>query len=126
MTTITLEVPDELAAQFKIDAAHWPEFVRNAVEAKLTEQFQHPTGSTRPPIHHEIIAFLASRPAPEQIISFKISDTAQEWLEELLDKNGETELTPEERTELDQYLQFSHVMILLKASAHLVVNERSE
>ena len=126
MTTITLEVPDELAAQFKIDAAHWPDFVRDAVEAKLTEQIQHPTGSTCPPIHHEIIDFLASRPTPEQIISFKISDAAQERLEELLDKNGETELTPEERTELDQYLQFSHVMILLKASAHRVINGRSE
>ena len=127
MTTITLEVPDDLAAQFKIDPALLPEFVREAVEAKLTRLSQSSTSTASPqPIHQEIIDFLASSPTLEQIINFKISDPAQERLEDLLDGNGEAELTPKERVELDKYLQYRHVMILLKASARRVVNARPE
>ncbi|MEJ7710277.1 MAG: hypothetical protein WKF84_10525 [Pyrinomonadaceae bacterium] len=77
-------------------------------------------------IHQEMIDLLASRPALEQIVDFKISDPAQRRLEELLDKNREAELTPEERAEMDKYLQYRHVMILLKASARRVVNARPE
>ncbi len=113
MTTITLEVPDELAAQFKIDPALLPEFVREAVAAKLTRLSQSSTGIASPqPVHQEIINFLASSPTLEQVIAFKLSDAAQERLEDLLDRNGEAELTPKERLELDKYLQYRHVMIL--------------
>lgn len=127
MTTITLEVPDELAAQFKIDPALLPEFVREAVAAKLTRLSQSSTRTASPqPIHQEVTDFLASSPTLEQIINFKISDPAQERLEGMLDKNCEAELTPKERVELDKYLQYRHVMILLKASARRVLNARPE
>ena len=123
MTTITLEVPDDLAAQLKIDAVLLPEFVREAVEAKLAKQFEASTSeSSGRPIHQEIIDFLTSGPTPEQIIDFKISESAQKRLEDLLDKNREAELTREERAEMDQYLQFSHAMILLKASSRRVIS----
>src|SRR5258708_3245802 len=125
MTTITLEVPDDLAAQFKLDATHWAEFVRKAVAAKLSEQSEPVTGSTPRSIYQEITDFLASCPTPEQIADFKISDQAQERLEELLDKIREGELTPAETAELDQYLQYSHTMVLLKASAHRVIDDRN-
>ena len=127
MTTITLEVPDELAAEFKIDPASLPEFVREAVAARLAQLSQSATDTASvQPIHQEIIDFLAASPTLEQIIDFKISDSAQERLEDLLDKNREAELTPEERAELDKYLQYRHAMILLKASARRVVNARPE
>ena len=123
MTTITLEVPDELAAQLKIDAALLPEFVREAVEAKLAKQFQSSTGeSSVRPIHQEIIDFLAAGPTAGEIIDFKISESAQQRLEDLLDKNREAELTPEEKAEVDQYLEYRQMMILLKASARRVVS----
>ncbi len=125
MTTITLEVPDELAAEFKIDPAHLPEFVREAVAAKLATLPQSSTGTALvQSLPQGIIDFLASSPTLEQIINFKISDPAQERLEVLLDKNGEAELTPDEKVELDKYLQYRHVMILLKASARRAVNAR--
>lgn len=116
-----------LAAQLKIDAAQSPEFVREAIEAKLAEQFHDSTGtSSVRPIYQEIIDFLASGPPTGQIIDFKISESAQERLEELLDKNREAELIPEENAELDKYLDYRHGMILLKASARRVVSARPE
>ncbi|MGH9835768.1 MAG: hypothetical protein ACREBD_17495 [Blastocatellia bacterium] len=74
------------------------------------------------PIYQEIINFLAASPTLEQVVDFKISEAAQERLEDLLDKNREGELTEEERTELDRYFQYRHVMILLKASARRAIN----
>jgi hypothetical protein len=37
------------------------------------------------PIHQEMIDFLAASPTSEQMIDFKISDAAQERLEDLLE-----------------------------------------
>ena len=123
MTTITLEVPDELAAQLRIDAALLPELVREAIEAKLGKHFATSSdGSSRGRIYQEIIDFLVSRPSARQLLDFKISESAQERLEDLLEKNREAELTPEERAEVDQYLEYRRVMILLKASARRVVS----
>lgn len=124
MTTITLEVPDELAARLKINGANLPEFVREAIEAKLAKRFESSTSeSPSRPIHQEIIDFLASAPTAAQIVDFKISESAQEQLEDLLDKNREAGLTPEEKAEMDQYLEYRHVMTLLKASARRVLSE---
>ena len=123
MTTITVEVPDELAAQLNIDAALLPKFVREAIEAKLAKQSESSAGeASRRPLYQEIVDFLASGPTAEQIVDFKISESAQERLEDLLERNRESELAPEETTEMDRYLQFSHAMILLKASSRRVLS----
>jgi hypothetical protein len=68
------------------------------------------------PIYREITEFLSNSPATE-IIAFKISPPAQERLEELLYKNREEVLNPEERAELDTYLQLSEWISILKARA---------
>ncbi|MGH9839392.1 MAG: hypothetical protein ACREEM_11475 [Blastocatellia bacterium] len=90
MTTITLEMPDELAAQFKIEPAHLPALIREAVEARLSKPARTSASSeAAPSLYQEIINFLTSSPALEQVADFKISAPAQERLEELLDKNRE-------------------------------------
>lgn len=122
MATITLEVPDELAAQFKLESAALSALLRETLTAKLSQ----PPNKTKPrqPLHHEVIDFLSSSPSLEQIVQFKISASAQERLEALLDKNREEQLSAEEQTELDQYLQYRHVLILLKASARRAIAAR--
>lgn len=127
MTTITLEVPDELASQFKIEPVHLPALIREAVEARLSKLTRASAGKeSSPSIHQEILQFLTSPPTLEQIADFKISAPAQERLEELLDKNREEGLTPEEKIEMEKYLHFRHVMILLKASARRVLNQQPQ
>ena len=122
MTTITLEVPDDLATQFKLEPTVLSALLRETITARLSNLRHEAT--TRKPLHQELIAFLSSSPSLEQIVRFKISASAQERLEALLDKNREEQLTAPEQTELDQYLQYRHVLILLKASARRAIAAR--
>jgi len=118
MTTITLEIPDELTTQFRIDPTALSALIREAVAAKSAKLVPPANGEhAAPPLYQEMIDFLASSPTTEQLVAFKISASAQERLEELLDKNREEGLRPEERAELDTYLHLSDLMTRLKARA---------
>ncbi|MGE0883397.1 MAG: hypothetical protein AB7P14_07635 [Blastocatellales bacterium] len=119
MTTITLEVPDELAAQVVALGGRLPDLLSKVLKSEPTAKIEQGNGAkSRVPLYREITDFLATNPSPEQIVAFKISGEAQQQLEELLDKNREEELTAEETAELDAYLQARDLMILLKAIAH--------
>jgi hypothetical protein len=103
MTTITLEVPDELAAQFKIAPAALSALIREAVAAKAARLSpRNQEEESAQPVFQEIIDLLASGPTADRLIRFKLSDTAQERLEDLLDRNREDELTTEERVDNSQ------------------------
>ncbi len=65
----------------------------------------------------EISDFLVTGPGLEQIIAFQPSDMLNQRLHDLLDKNREDHLAPEEQTELDTFLQINHLFIILKAKA---------
>lgn len=93
--------------------------------AKLSSHQQQFEGGETRPLADELIALLNSVPSLEQIIQFKIPSAAQERLEDLLDKNREAQLTAAEQHELDQYLQYRHVLIVLKASARSALAARS-
>jgi hypothetical protein len=116
MTTITIEVPDDLAAQ--LDPNTLSDMLREMVARKTTGLESSDQDSQQSsPIYREITEFLSSSPTVEQIIAFKISPTAQERLEDLLHKNHEEAFSPEERAELDTYLQLSEWISILKARA---------
>lgn len=113
MTTITLEVPDELAAQVVALGGRLPDLLARVLKPEPTVK----NGLASSPLYREITDFLATDPSPEKIAGFKISAAAQNRLEDLLDKNQEEGLTAKETAELDAYLQARDLMILLKADA---------
>lgn len=118
MTTITLEVPDELATQFKVDPDTLTLLIREAISAKFSKlQTADEQEEAEPSVYIELIEFLSSSPTTEQIVKFKISPDAQERLEDLLYKNREAVLSQSEKTELETYLQLSHLVTRLKARA---------
>ena len=116
MTTITLEVPDSLAPKIAAFGNRLPDILAQTIDllsnkngaAKLTKSF---------PVYEEMMDFLASGPTPEKIIAHKSSVPLQARLEELLDKNREAEMTPDEAAELDAFEQFNDVMSSLKIRA---------
>lgn len=116
MTTITIEVPDDLAAQLD---PHTLSMILREMVARKTARLQSRDEDSRQsaPIYREITEFLAGSPATDQIIAFKISPTAQDRLEYLLHTNREGILRPEEKAELDTYLQLSEWISILKARA---------
>ncbi len=118
MTTITLEIPDELAAQVAALRGRLPDLLTRALKSETAEKKDQANGAgVSAPLYREITDFLASNPLPEQIAAFKSSHSAQERLEDLLDKNREEGLTADETAELDAYLQARDLIILLKANA---------
>jgi hypothetical protein len=69
------------------------------------------------PVYDELVEYLAQMASPEQILAFKVSEAMQERADELLDRNNEGELTPEEAVELQQMLHFDRIVSLLKTRA---------
>lgn len=116
MSTLTIEIPDDLAAQ--LDPSAVPLLLRELVIQK-SEKMISSTESSQDtaPIYREITQFLASGPTREQLLAFKIRQTAQERLEMLLETNREASLSPQEQAELETYLQLSEWFSILKARA---------
>jgi len=69
------------------------------------------------PVYQELVDYLAQTATPEQIMAFKVSNAMQKRADELLERNSDGELTPEEASELQQMLQFDRMVSLLKARA---------
>ncbi|BAZ17523.1 hypothetical protein NIES4071_94030 [Calothrix sp. NIES-4071] len=75
-------------------------------------------------VYDEIVEFIASGTTPESVIKFKLSETGQERLEDLIDAHETGILTPEDRKELDNYLVLEHIMRLAKIRALKLVSAK--
>lgn len=70
-----------------------------------------------PTAFEELVAYLAEKAQPEEILAFEASEEAQLRAEELLERNSLGTLTLDERLELEQMLHFDRVVSALKAKA---------
>jgi hypothetical protein len=70
-------------------------------------------------IFSELADFIVSQPTLEDIIAYRVPEPVEKRVHDLLDKNREEGLIPEEREELDKILAISHLMTLAKAKARL-------
>ncbi|MBE9235445.1 hypothetical protein IQ227_05180 [Anabaena aphanizomenioides LEGE 00250] len=77
-------------------------------------------------VYDEFIDFLAAGTTPESLINFHLSETAQNRLEDLIDKAKNNQLTKEEKRELDIFLNLEHVIRLAKAKAHKYINTEGQ
>ncbi len=67
--------------------------------------------------HEEIVEFIAGGTTPERVLAFRPSAEAQERAAELMRRSHEGTLTDEERSELEDFLELEHILILAKARA---------
>ncbi len=125
MTTITLEVSDDLAVRLQPLRERLPKLLERTLEALQFDSSPPQPVQTAQPMHTEVLDFMASSPTPKQILEFKVSAPLQERVDDLLDKNHEAGLTPPERAEMETYLQISHFMTMLKARAHQALRDVS-
>ncbi|RUT01055.1 hypothetical protein DSM106972_070610 [Dulcicalothrix desertica PCC 7102] len=77
-----------------------------------------------PKVYDDIIEFIASGTTPERVLNFKLSEAAQERLEDLAYAHEMGKLTEEEREELDDFLVLEHIMTLAKARAHKYISNK--
>jgi len=107
MTTITIEVPDELSEQLSQEKERLPEL--------LAQSLQQPPLSAK--THRYVLDFLASDPTPEQIAAFSPTPEMAERVRTLLAKERINEVTPAEQVELDDYEHIEHLVVIAKACA---------
>jgi hypothetical protein len=67
----------------------------------------------------EVVDFLARQIPAEQLASFRASEPTRQRVWQLVEKEKQHGLTPEECCELDDYERLEHLLILAKARADL-------
>jgi hypothetical protein len=75
--------------------------------------------------YEEIVDFIASGTTPEAVIAFRPSDVARKRVEQLVERSKDGTLLSEEQSELEDYLQLEHIMIMAKARARQYTLEKS-
>jgi len=73
--------------------------------------------------YEEVIEFIAAGTSPGSVIAFRPSETAKMRVTDLLQKEKASGLSPDEKSELDHYMQLEHLMRLAKARARRYVSD---
>jgi hypothetical protein len=77
------------------------------------------------PVYMELVDFVARGSTAEEVANFRPSPEAQKRVAELLEKQRESQLTDEETSELDGFVQIEHILGLARAKAQLILAARS-
>lgn len=116
MSSITLEVSDELAARLRPLQDRLP----RVLELGLREL--NAAGQPGFDGAAEVLEFLAGLPSPDDILALRPSAHLQERVSELLAKNRAEGLTPEEEQDWQRYEYLEHLVRMAKAKATLKLN----
>jgi hypothetical protein len=116
MAQITIEVPDSLAERLAPVRDRLPEVLAHGLDQ---------LSSVPNEVYRAILDFLTSNPSPQAIIDFKLGQTVQERISDLLERNREGQLTSAESAELDEYGRINRFFSLLKARALKDVQQSS-
>jgi len=118
MTTITIEVPEELAHRLVPLRGQLP-MLLTRVLATLAASDPPVTArvAAAEPAWAETVDFLASSPTREEILGFRFSPGVQARAAALIDRNRDGALGDAEQAELDGYELLNALLIQLKARA---------
>ena len=78
--------------------------------------------STTTPAHYEIIDFIAAGTTPEEVANFRPSPEAQSRIADLLERERDQHLMPEEKAELDHFMELEHILRIAKAKARQILS----
>jgi hypothetical protein len=67
--------------------------------------------------YEEIIDFIAAGTTPETVVEFRPSDSVQQRVAGLVERFKEGNISADDQSELEDYLQLEHIMIMAKARA---------
>lgn len=74
--------------------------------------------------YEEVIEFIAAGTTPSSVIAFHPSSVVKERVADLIFREKTIGISPEEKAELDHYIQLEHLMRLAKARARqYIINE---
>ena len=109
MVEITMQVSKSLATRIQ----SFGDWSATIIELSLADfQFQSAKEAAT-----DLISFLSQNPSPQKVFNYFVSDKLQKRLDDLLDLNGEGEISELQKKELNEWMKINHISILLKASA---------
>jgi hypothetical protein len=110
---VNLDIPEELAKQLQPLENQLPRILELGLrELNALTQVGFEGAA-------EVLEFLAKLPTPEEIIALHPSESLQNRISTLLEKNRTASLTTTEEQEWEQYQYLEHLVRLAKAKAHL-------
>ena len=74
------------------------------------------------PAYEEIINFLAGGITSQSLIDFQVSEQVKEKVADLIFREKNNVISPNEKIELDHYLILEHLLRLAKARAYEFIN----
>ena len=77
--------------------------------------------TTTSPAYFEIIEFFAAGATSEDVVRFHPSPEAQQRVLELIEREKEGGLAPDDRAELDHYMELEHILRMAKAKARQIL-----
>ena len=77
--------------------------------------------SAASPAYLEIIDFIAAGTTPEAVADFRPSPEAQQRVAELIEREKESGLPPDEKAELDHFVELEHILRMAKAKARQIL-----
>ncbi len=113
MTTVTVELPSDLAQRLQPLSDSLPDILEMGLR-QWQAAGQHGFRGAA-----EILELLATLPSPEEILALRPSEAFQARARELLEKNREKGLSPSEEQEWQQYEYLEHLVRMAKARALL-------
>ena len=77
------------------------------------------------PSYLEIIDFIAAGTTPQAIVDYRPSLEAQQRVAGLIAREKEGRLTPEEKSELDHFVDLEHILRMVKGRARQILTSGS-
>lgn len=77
------------------------------------------------PSYLEIIDFIAAGTTPKSVIEYRPSEEARRRVETLIAREKEEKLSPDEKSELDHFMELEHIIRMAKARAHQILQSGS-
>lgn len=106
MVQVTVQLPDALASRARPIQCWLPTILELGLVGFRTLATETAT---------EVIEFLSTRPSPQEVLDYHVSERAQDRLCRLLALNQAGLLGEAERIELDELQQVEHIVTMLKA-----------
>jgi hypothetical protein len=78
--------------------------------------------SASSPVYVEIIDFIAAGTTTDAVAQFHPSPEAQQRVADLIEREKADLLSPEEKAELDHFLELEHILTMAKAMARQIIS----
>jgi hypothetical protein len=111
MSSITLTLPDDLAARLRVREKHVAEILELGLRELDAEEQGGYDGAAK------VLDFFVGLPSPEEVLELRPSDRFQARIRGLLEKSRTTGLSPAEQEEWERYEFLEHLVAMAKANA---------